>query len=490
MGQQGAAEYVRRTRRPIGPGNDGCYVTANSVGDEYRIGADSRGLKTLFMYLADGDWAVSTSFSLLVEHLRAHGATLSVRPAALAAFAAPREFADQLSSFRTHFDEIALLPSFASVVVRGSGVEVRYHSGALRHSYEHALFDFVHTWRGRMATCTQNDFTRVHMDLSGGIDSRMVFAFALADDAFTTKNERHTIGSGQHQATDYAIASEIVHHYSESFGKRMRGRGKWSHSLALENWRDDSLGVYLPFYRHGGSLDPTAIHGHGAGGGNFRPHFLGSSVQAPVDRCQSSISDEYFEAWRSDVVAGSELLQQQRPGVHPLILHYREFRNRFHFGHRPRHSLVFTPLESILTDSITDREDSRDERQIYFDVMESLAPGLMGFRYDNMIKSPTRDILRGLTTVDRADAIPGSIYGRVELEARDQLGADAFREWIDEGIEVLRSPYVKEVIGESATDRATSAIARYESNGRPLPSHDRDLMSISYARAAHFVYEL
>lgn len=481
---------MRTRNRNIPAGLDGCYIVADLQGGRWSIGTDSRGLMPLFVYQTSTSWAIASSLYKLVLHLRRHGAVLTPNLAVLSAFGAQREFTDQLATLQTQFNEISLLPSFSSIIIESNNLQVQHSEPYRAETYREALSDYIHTWRSRLATCTSNEFARLHVDLSGGIDSRTVFAFALADEQFNTGDERFTVGSGPNQERDYEIATRIVGAYGRQFGRSTRGASRWSQDRALEAWREDSLGVYLPFYRHGGTLDPFAIHAHGAGGGNFRPHFLGSSIESPVDRCRSLLPAEYFEDWRSAAIEGATALQKYRPDVHPLVLHYREFRNRFHFGHRPRHSVVFTPLESGMTDALTDKVSDRDARQLYFDVMETLAPGLKDVEFDDPAKAATPKIMRNLTIAELTPPIPGAIFGSPLHHTGEDNTVDAYAEWMSEGLRALNLSDVHDFMGTDLAHRAFFAVSEFESSDRRLPPHNRNLMNVSFARNIEFTLNL
>lgn len=488
IGQAGANEYQARTGKSVTPQNDGCYTVVSGDSDSWTVGTDSRGLARIFLY-QDGDrWALSSSFYELVKHLRYNGVHLPHIHSLLASYGVRRGFNDQLTTSATPIANIELLPSFASASINQFGVEVVSSPPQHLSDYNTALSEYTSVWRSRLSTLVADDRISIQCDLSGGIDSRAVLAFMIADEHFDPNHHRFDVVSAPHKTRDFEVANNIADSYGFPLQiQRKKNGNKMGRDLTLEAWRRDSLGVYLPVYLHSSRFEFTSVHAHGAGGGNFRPYYSGRDVASQAAKGRAHMRPDEFNDWRDRVNESSSSLQAQRPDTAPLVLHYREFRNRFHFGHRPHHNIVFSPLESILTDAITDRPDGRDGRQIYFDVMESLAPGLMGLPFDQELKSPTNTNLEDLTIVDTTPVTTGQIFGTPSGDAVMADDGEAYTEWIEEGAMALAADEVAETIGVSATESAQAAINEARANNRRLQSHNGNLLNLSFAKSAAFI---
>ncbi|WP_072312880.1 hypothetical protein [Agrococcus sp. Marseille-P2731] len=488
VGQHGADDYERRTGERVGRGRDGCYTVVEQTAAGFRVGTDSRGLARLFLFRRAGAWVISSSFHDLVEHLRARGVVLRSELALVAAFGVPRGFTDQLASSTTPIADITLVPSFASVVLEASGAEIEMAAMAGDPSYEEALHTYVNVWRGRLSTLLADSRVSMQVDLSGGIDSRTVLAFLLASKEYSPKHPRVSVVSNASKLLDLEVATQVACAYDLTLEEQPQpGRRAAEPLRARRAWRQDSLGMYLPLYFHSTTLDLAAVHAHGAGGGNFRPYYSGSSAGDQVRRARASMSPEHYEQWSEAVSASSRVLEAARPAVHPLTLHYREFRNRFHFGHLPHHSIVFSPLESALTDAVTDRQDHRDGRQIYFDVMESLAPGLKDLPFDDPSKSPSQANVRDLTVVDLETPTPGRVFGEPQGVSGPLALEDPYGIWIEDVARALRRDEVRAVLGADAVAKAASAVRGFQEDQRRSHAHDKELLAASFALAADFI---
>lgn len=490
VGQSGADAYRAKFGSHIPHGHDGCYTTVLPTEDGWNIGTDSRGLARLYLFRDGKNWAISSSFYVLVTKLRQLDFKLQHIPGVLGALGVPRGFNDQIATSHTPIRDIELLPSFSSVYISATGLSIDSRPVEELGEYDEALAYYLSVWSSRLATLLEDKNVSLQADLSGGIDSRTVMAFLLNSSSFMSGTSGATVVSAWKKTRDFEVAQDIAREYGVPLERqRNRDTSTISQRRALASWHEDSLGVYLPLYLHGSSFNFAAVHAHGAGGGNFRPYYSGERVLSQGIKAKPYLPEEQFEEWLALLEQSSERLQALRPDTPPLILHYREFRNRFHFGHRPHHSLVFSPLESILTDAITDRDDRRDGRQVYFDIKASLSPKLMHLPFDQLAKSPSPENLRDLTVVEVNDVRGGSVFGGASPQSVREESFDPYFKWIDDGALALERDVVRAAIGEKATGKARQAVAQARERGVRLQAHDQNLMALSFARTADFVID-
>lgn len=277
-GPAGMTAYRARTGRTVGPGEDGCYVVARRAGRlfgrRFEVGTDASGLGRLFLYRSGDDWALGSSYSGLVEHLRTEGMTLTPRLGRLRPFALRQTLTMQLSIFQTPFDEIRLLPVGTVVVIRGSVLSLERAPELQPLEYEAALQEYLDVWRGRTRALLADPRVTFTADLSGGVDSRTVFAFLLESGLFRTDSDRFWLHSGVNQKEDLAVAKGIA----EAHGLTVNGpkpptRTLVSGSRAYRHWRENSLGVYTPVYMSSTFQNPFEVHAHGGGGGTIKQYY-------------------------------------------------------------------------------------------------------------------------------------------------------------------------------------------------------------------------
>ena len=463
----------------IGPGEDGCYTILRRTSAGYEAGTDARGLRKLYLYRKGGSWAVGSSLHDLVSHLRVHHAALTPNLAVLRALGVRQALTAQLNSTHTIFHEIELVPSFCTVHIDETGPQVIPLSP--RHAssgYEEALAQHLFMWRSRFATLTSDPRTTFVTDLSGGLDSRVGFAFAHASGVLDDGSARVQVASQERMPEDFAAATTIAREHGVNLnGAAKPMRTPTSPERAVENWKHHSLGVYMPVYLNPHVFDPLSVRCHGAGGGNFRDIFTGTSLKNRLLSTKKNFEDGTFEEYSSIVLEDLEALSALRPDVDPQKLHYREFRNRFHFGHAPQMRTTFSPLNSILVDAIADRPDA-DDRRTYFDLMDSLVPGLKNLPYDDPSKAPKRhtpsDAARRMAQIHGA---PGRVFADLregQADKRDQRRA--FSLFYSMAARAVSSSTVQEIIGDPRILTRTRRFLRevQEQSGRPranAPGH-------------------
>ncbi|MGQ7788431.1 hypothetical protein [Nesterenkonia sp. K-15-9-6] len=494
IGQDGAHEYSQDDHGHVGFDSDGCYILARKSVDGWTVGTDSRGLARLFFYEAGDIWALSSSLTELVAHLRRNRVILSARPELLRPFGERGAFTSQLTSSETYFSGIRLLPSFTRITLTDRGPKLHQTPASAAESYEAHLSEYLSVWRARAMTLLRDPKISIAADLSGGLDSRTVLALLLSTGEFSTEQARFRLASSPDKTEDLRAASTIAEHYGlELNGPRIPGQSVTDEAGTLEHWKTNSMGVYLPLYLNNRKSAPSQFQAHGAGGGNFRPHFKDSSISDRIKRYKRRLSAEDYTGWLETARADMRNLSKHRPHTPPMILHYREFRNRFHFGHNPHRRAMFTPLNSAMTDSLTDGPQGVNARQLYFDIMESLAPGLKDLPYDRADKAPTQQERESVTRAELTDAAPGRIFGdsthgdllasRLRLET-----SNAYETWLSEAERAVSSPEVRDFMGHEVASRCDSALIEATQAKRPLGSHHRGVLDLSYALTIEFAF--
>lgn len=487
-GNDGALKYEKETGKSLTAGNDGCYAIVRHTPDGLEVGTDGRGSMKLFLFQRNHTWAVSTSLTVLVDYLRSRGLAVTPKPEMIKALMLPGSFTQQLISSQTMYQDIRLVPSFEKLVINGSQIRTaRAYEVAEEVPYEEALSQHVSTWRARLSTLMADPETVLTTDLSGGRDSRTCFAFAQASGLLETSTDRFRISSNMRWEADFKAATGIAHHYGHQLNTTVRSpERRGSAERALRRWHEQSMGVYLPVYLHSAAYDPRRLHLHGAGGGNFRKLYEATSLTAKLEPMKKHLPTADYGKLRDTAVADIETLKSKRPDVPELSLHYREFRNRFHFGFSPQCRTLLTPLNSILLDRVTDREGV-DADGIYADIMDALVPGLKSLPYDDPGKEPRWPEPSPAAKSARDATIQlGSTYMGTPPEDAYKPGGRTFQLWLDETLSSLGELEPSSYI----TSTEIHSLKTFIDEARQLPrrpqANSPELKRLSYAAAVSF----
>ena len=406
---QGAQRYRQATGQEVPIGEDGCYVTIAPQGEATVIGTDFKGYKHLYYYSQGGVWAFSNSLIKLVEHLTRQGVALHIDRAQLMAWGHPKPFTAQPASFDTAVNEIHILPSFYCLELTDNQLRpVALAPQALAQSYREALKGYLELWLSRIGALMQHGGLSLMVDLTGGRDSRALLGFFLA------VRERRGAGQGMNNvylrtnkasrlAADLEVARALAEHYDLRLNQKMPKPPPLAAHHAYQDWKALCLGIYTPVYFPYTLASPRHIHFGGGGGESHRPFYPLMAPEQYLRAKQRGFADKALVTrWQQQVLKALDTLQQHNPAdIHPLILHYREFRDRFHVGRTLQYTTMCAPLGSRWLMACADacsREDL-EGNQILFDIMENLAPGLSQRPFDEAYKSPTADNLARITRV-------------------------------------------------------------------------------------------
>ncbi|SFV21057.1 hypothetical protein [Micrococcus terreus] len=489
-GETGLSQYRRSTGRSVPPGEDGCYVVARRVGRSLEVGTDANGIGRLFLYRSGSEWAIGSSYSGLIDHLRSAGWTLTANPARLRPFAIRQAFTMQLTTFQTAFEEVRLLPIGTTVLIRRGRLQIRQPQTPQITDYEHALEKYLTVWRTRVHTLLSDPRVSFTADLSGGADSRTVFAFLVDSGLFSTEDDRFTLLSGINQKADLAVARSIAADYALTVnGPQAAPRTLVSGDRAFAHWREHSLGVYTPVYVSATFQNPFEIHAHGGGGETGRQYYTASDPVDLLGQFQGKMPPADFDLWRHEVSSTRDELIMQAPDLVPSIHHYMQFRNRFHFGHIPQARPMFTPLNSKFALQALSALPMGERRRFRMDVMESLAPGLKDHPYDDPTKAPTDDELDHLTVLRPLGHLPsGQVYAdpTVQESRPDDPVKRSFEQWQAAIEAAAQRPEVRRFIMGNAMGRTDQIITRLREQGHPFHSHSPESVQLSHLLMVDF----
>lgn len=131
------------------------------------------------------------------------------------------------------------------------------------------------------------------------------------------------------------------------------------------------------------------------------------------------VSDEYnleglIEEYTSQAQSSlEEVKTHSYSKMNDMDVLYREYRNRFHAGRGPQNGTIIAPLGSEFLKAVSNycSELTLQRKQIYYDIMESLCPGLSIMPYDVENKFPSHDVIKNISLVEiKKQSNPGKVY--------------------------------------------------------------------------------
>lgn len=424
LGNEGYTAFRRHRGRTIEPGEDGSYIVIGESGSETVIGTDFAGYRKMFLYRHAGSWAVSDSLIDLARFASSRGLPVTISKPHLSTFFIKNSFGHQLASLQTSVCQIQLVPASHEIAFdtsRRSGLLLRRTkaaSAALPDRYDQAMYEYLRTWVGRAAALLQSDML-VRSDITGGRDSRAVLAILFAA-------LRRCGGSVADLAVVSSLARpadlKVANSIADRFGFKLNVR-PWEVAnthydvpTAYAIWKSLCLGVYMPLYIPTGAPNPSIIFLDGCGGESHRPFYPEITPQAFLDTQAKFIADgDDYRALKASILSDINLLKSgQEEAIHPLVIHYRHFRDRCHGGRTSQFHYTTSPLASALLRNafpLCPKEKS-DRAQVLVDILINGDRELAMMAYDKPEKLPDKWNLADV--IDASGAIASAdMNGRV-----------------------------------------------------------------------------
>lgn len=491
-GSSGAEAYTKHTGNTIEAGEDGCYITGVRVGSRHRLATDYWGYKKLFYFHDREFWAVSNSILRLVQHLRERGIRVLPNYAQLAAMTGGTP-TRQLSSFATPADGVHLLPPDCSLEIGDDKAilhrEVRARG---RGDYRERLSEFAETWISRIETLLVHSRMRLSSDLTGGMDSRCVFALLL--------HALHRLGGQQEAALrvncgaikgdmrDLKIATRICARYGTPLNSELLPAMRRTGLEAYSAWKHLCLGQYGPVYFPNASMDPELVCLMGGGGENVRRFYPDESIDAFAARCASSITVPWLRhQFTDDIFRAMEYIRGSQPVHNDLILHYTYFRSRFHAGRAPQYRTVFNPLGSRLLAETAEAAgfERVDVSQLHYDIM-STQPDLLRIPFGDPSAAPSARVLSGLTDISVSQQPnPGKVF--IDPPTSHEPSGDSAAPLVcfqREFRAARANSFVRDFLGEPYLQKADTALTAAVANGRFRHANDGQPAGVALAALA------
>ncbi|MEL6169352.1 MAG: hypothetical protein AAFR35_11720, partial [Pseudomonadota bacterium] len=250
IGTTGAQSWQLGGNAPIGPGEDGCYLSVRRVGHALVLGTDYRGFARLFIYRSGRNWALGTSLMGLADHVRGLGWPLTANPSVLAGWMSPHPDYKHMQSRHSVFDEIELVGLARCLLVEDGAVReepvAAHGNGRTAGPFD----EFTDTWISRLGTVLSNPGVRIRIDVSGGLDTRAVAALLFAAQEvgidIDPQNVTYGVTVGPGREADERVAEDVARHLGVVLAKRLAGsaRGTTDPHGSVSEWRLRNLGQY------------------------------------------------------------------------------------------------------------------------------------------------------------------------------------------------------------------------------------------------------
>lgn len=395
-------------------GEDGAYVAVLSDSEKVSIGTDFFGFGKVYLYRAGEDWAVGRSLMGLAEYVASCGWRLTKDFTQLQSWflRGNAMIGGQLTSFRTVFNEISLVPA-QQVVEIDRKKQLKVMSRALATpnlSYSDGLQFALEEMCSRLRTLLESEIP-VSSDLTGGQDSRLIFGALLnAAGSDLSLHNAVRIKSQVSWKQDYAVASKIAKRYGVTLNKPAKRRVEADVDYAIELWRRNDLGVYSTFYPVLPASGEIALNGCAPA---YRRVFTNPSLREEMTANRTQwISDDAIVGLEK---AALESLAEVSESGDLRVRHYNLFRSRIHGGRPALRGAALSPLSSrAFYQAATLLPITAIERtQFYADAMFSLDSELAEFEFDKPSKNWTDTQKSALTIVPiRQEYIQsGKVYG-------------------------------------------------------------------------------
>ena len=403
FGQRGLDAYLAAGKR--GFPTEGRFCGIFLEDKDIVIRTDLTGQEIIYLFRDGDDWAISNSFSLLVQQVSARRRLDLYAPAALVFhLKAGRQIGEQLISHKTMVEQISILPvtSYLRVDrVDGTLREVRHSYADLFHlrpdeSYESKMLEVLERGSGIMAALVEAGFP-MNLFLSGGYDSRLVLAMLMASGHVP---KRLRVTSHRHLASDFKVAQALT----ARFGLPLNTSGPparppLSGSDAIRMYLLSCAGTYLPFYtaRHYRRLGDAELRltGDQPTGWSFYSGnglFNGSATKIAGDIVRGLADYPDAETVRDDFLSVFQTIDVDPSDPSAMLAQYNVIRSRHHCGRSWYRSqgqeLVFTPLmqSSFVALDMVNRSAGAHPTKFFADAYSAIG----GWTLEEPFESPER----------------------------------------------------------------------------------------------------
>ena len=312
------------------------------------IRTDDEGNELIFYYKNNSYWCVSTSFLGIVEHLSSKGFELSASKLEFAKMFVQTSLFEQPYNKNLPIKEVSLLESKEKIIIDEKGfnvVKIDDGDEQVALSFYEGVANFIEEARTLIGALSS--FPDVDLELSGGIDSRIVLGLSLP------YKDSLNVSSNKARRDDYIVARAL----SKSFNLRFNGAttevyGRNSRQKKWLLYKLSNVGVSrtnpLPNGASGTRFSKK-VRLSGGGGESLRM-FYNPNSQAYFNLIDKSVlSQRTKELVKSDLEATLNEFSYNQAPKQAMVDIYSKYRQRFFAGRAWYYALtgiVFAPMAS------------------------------------------------------------------------------------------------------------------------------------------------
>lgn len=326
--------------------SNGSYVLIQDIRNKLCISQDFNGNYGLYLFQKNEYFAISNSFLFLTEKLRSKHElrfNYDYANALLAAGLSP------LSDAETMVKEIKVLPRNVKVIIDKKTkkielkeIDYQEHSVELNSVEGIKILDrWFYKWTSLINELSYLN-KQIGVDLSGGIDSRLVFLLFLKSKIRWENVRVNSSNDGLHcHDEDFEIATQIAKHFGVELNTRQNNK---SRALSLEDSIHASfytkLCIHKQMYWKNFYYEEPLFNFSGSGGEFLRASWSISKEQLMRQQCNRGKIYKHVDVSKSieKILDNSYACSAKKYNVSELSrneltqLMYRETRCRHHFG--------------------------------------------------------------------------------------------------------------------------------------------------------------
>lgn len=398
VGQEGYDKYVKGRKFDINDFREGRFCVVERTDSRLYARVDAFGQEAIFYFYNKDAWAISNSFLMLAEHLVDHGVKLTADVDSMYLGFVPGALGQSPISNDTYIREIKTLSAefyikvdfnFRPFVFSLEKTENLSNRGNVTEDdYVESVIDFTAKSVSRSLALLRDYKGRLRVDLTGGQDSRLMLGILEATGENLDEINFH---SNKAWEDDYRVATELGNALGFKLKPKSVPISKSSVEQSYRLWKIGNVGVYLPVYAAIGDAPQSSLHFHGACGESYRDYYAASGNQL-IKRVHASSSEKVAQAFARQLRRSFADMDEDIASPQSMMVHYRHFRSRFHFGRSAYKNLnarLVTPLASMdLINATRHLSLPKLKRfQLALDIFLLLNPKLAAISFDDVRKN-------------------------------------------------------------------------------------------------------
>lgn len=375
----------------------GHYVRVRCDRENINLFVDKAGMGLLFEYRCDGYWAYSNSFVLLAQYISRKNKALTINREYIALFAKINSITT-VSYKETLFKEITLVPSNREIRIFKATKGVVYKNWKENSHIQIGTpesFEYIDRWANRWISflryLVKNNY-QVNLQLSGGFDSRVVLALALASNInFNYIN----IESSTSMLEDLEIAKQICSHFKLNVNSGLLDKFK---KTRISRSQEFYMNLYYRGCLHKEFLPPTHYRRFTkpvfifSGYGNMRGWFNDSDSKYYQYICKNSLigTDNIQESLKNILYNSINEVYERMNYEIPIGRNFMNFvynytRGRYNYG---TSVMASASMNQFICSPILDlqqinplQENSNDFNLLFAYIYNRFAPDLLNFPF-------------------------------------------------------------------------------------------------------------